>query len=150
MSVVNFIDSTATLGAGTRVWHFAVVLADVSIGAHCSVGSGSEIGRGSTVGDYTRIGQGVFLPPSSTVGKGVFIGPHVVACDDKWPKVGNSEYNAEPPIIEDGASVGAGAVLLPGVRIGAGALVGAGAVVTRDVPPGTVLRGEPARVARQL
>lgn len=69
----------------------------------------------------------------------------MICCDDKFPRVNNAAYHAQPPVIEDDASIGAGAVLLPGVRIGRGALVGAGAVVTHDVPAGAVVYGCPAR-----
>lgn len=140
ISPYNFIDGTAIVGAETNVWHFAVVLANVLIGNRCSIGSNSEIGRGSIVGDNTRISSHVFLPARSQIGSNVFIGPGCVFTDDRYPRAGNTEYKAEPPVIEDFASLGAGCVVLPGVRIGRGALVGAGTVVTRDVPPGTILR----------
>lgn len=143
---VNYISETAQIGAGTRVWHFAIILSGVAIGRDCSIGSHVEVGCGSTIGDRTRIGFGSFLPSNSQVGKDVFIGPGVVCCDDKFPRVNNPGYEALPPVIGDGASIGAGAVLLPGVRIGAGAMVGAGAIVTQDVKPGTLVRCEPARV----
>lgn len=144
---VNFIDRTALLGKRTLVWHFAVIMQHVVIGDDCSVGSRAEIGRGSRIGDRSRISSGVFLPYHSNVGSDVFIGPNATFTDDRYPrtlKPGES-YNAEPPTIEDGASIGAGAIVLPGIRIGRGALVGAGAVVTHDVPANTTVVGIPAR-----
>lgn len=143
---VNFIDVTARIGEQTTVWHFAVIQQDVRIGHHCSIGSGAEIGRGSIIGNYSRVGAHVFLPPNSILEERVFISPGVVCCDDRFPRCGNTAYQAEPPYFESGCSVGAGSVVLPGVRIGAGALVGAGSIVTRDVPAHTHVRGEPARV----
>jgi acetyltransferase-like isoleucine patch superfamily enzyme len=140
-----FIDPSATVGVGTKVWHYSCVLADVVLGDSVNIGSGCEIGRGSTIGNRTRIGAHVFLPPNSTVGADVFIGPGVICTDDKHPRCGNSDYIAEPPIIEDGASVGAGAVLLPGVRIGRNARVAAGSLVTKDVPDDGHVLGFPAR-----
>ncbi|SRR6266540_2966228 len=141
----NFIDRTAVIGRNTSVWHWAVILADVVIGHHCSIGSFVEIGRGSVIGDWTRISNGVFLPSNSIIGKCVFLGPGVTCTDDRHPRANNAAYDAEPPIIEDGASVGARAVILPGIRVGRGAMVGAGAIVTHDVEPGSMVRGEPAR-----
>lgn len=141
-----YIDRSCTYGPGTKIWHYARVLAGVKIGCNCSIGGGAEIGTGSIIGDETRIGAGVFLPPNSTVGSHVFIGPNVTCTDDRHPRAGNSDYIAEPPIIEDHASIGAGAILLPGVRIGQHARVAAGAIVTRDVPACTMVRGEPARL----
>lgn len=139
------IHPTATIGGGSVVWSFATILADVVIGEDCSVGTCAEIGRASRIGRDTRIGHGVFLPPGALIGNGVFIGPNATFTDDKWPRSGNVGYTAQPPIVEDGASIGAGAVVLPGVRIGAGATVGAGAIVAKDVAPGAVVRCEPAR-----
>lgn len=140
-----FIDPSVTIGVGTKVWHYSCVLAEVKLGASVNIGSGCEIGRGSVIGDRTRIGAHVFLPPMSTIGADVFIGPGVVCTDDRHPRCGNSDYIAEPPIIEDGASIGAGAVILPGVRIGANARIAAGAVVTKHVPAEGHVLGFPAR-----
>lgn len=146
-SSINFIDPTAVIGAETSVWHFSVVLAGVTIGHHCNIGSRVEIGRGSTIGNYVRISSGVFLPSNSVIEDEVFIAPNVTFTDDRHPRAGNTQtYKAEPPYLERGCSVGAGSVILPGVRIGAGAMVGAGSVVTRDVPAHAHVRGEPARM----
>lgn len=149
MTVLTFVDPSAKVPASTSVWHFARVLADVVIGQHCSIGGGTEIGRGSTIGDYSRIGANCFLPPNAKIGQYVFVGPGCVFTDDRYPRVpapGDPPYDARPPIIEDGASIGAGAVILPGIRIGMGARVAAGSVVTHDVAPGTVVKGSPARL----
>lgn len=146
MRPFNFIDESAEIGPDTIVWHFVTILANVRIGKQCSIGSHAEIGAGSVIGDHSRISAHVFLPSNSEVGERVFIGPGVVCTDDRHPRAGNFSYQAEPPIIESGCSIGAGAILLPGVRIGAGALIGAGAIVTRDVPAHEHVRGEPARV----
>ena len=70
---------------------------------------------------------------------------NVTMTDDKYPVVNNKHYDAQPPIIEDDVSIGAGAIILPGVRIGAGAMIAAGAVVTRDVRPGGLVKGMPAK-----
>jgi len=142
----NFIDRSATIGKGTEVWHFAVVLADCVIGANVSIGAGAEIGRGSRIGDNSRIGSGVFLPSNSIVGHDCFIGPRVCATDDRYPRVNNAEYEAEPPTFSDYCSVGAGCTILPGVKIGIKAIVGAGSVVTRDVPAGGKVYGEKAKL----
>lgn len=150
MKIINQIDPTAKIGTGTRVWHFTVILADVVIGEDCNIGSCCEIGRGTKIGNRSRIGFGTFLPPNSRIGDDVFIAPGVTCCDDRYPQVNNHNYLAYPPVIEDHASIGAGVVLLPGVRIGQGSMIGAGSVVTKDVPPGTILRGEPARISKAM
>jgi acetyltransferase-like isoleucine patch superfamily enzyme len=143
-----YIDPSAKIGDGTIIWHFAVVLQDVKLGANVSIGSRCEIGRGSVIGENTRIGSGTFLPPNSMVGPNVFIGPNVTCTDDRHPVIhqpGDAPYTAEPPVIEEGAAIGAGAVLLPGVRIGKHARVAAGAIVTRDVIEYGMVMGKAAR-----
>jgi UDP-2-acetamido-3-amino-2,3-dideoxy-glucuronate N-acetyltransferase len=139
----------AWLAESVSVWQFAHVMNGASIGEHASVGACTEIGRFSRIGDHTRIGYGCFLPNHTQVGSRVFIGPRVVMCDDKHPRSGRT-YKPAPPVIEDDVSIGAGAVILPGVRLGRGCIVGAGAVVTRDVLPYTTVIGPAAHVlARQ-
>ena len=142
----RFIDPTAKLGRNVKVWQFASILKDVVLGDNVQVGANAEIGRGSRIGNNTRIGHGVFLPPNSIIGENCFIGPSVTFTDDKNPVCGNTEYFAQPPVLEDWSSIGAGAVILPGVRIGRGALVGAGSIVTKDVQEGTIVKGNPARI----
>lgn len=145
MSVINFIDPSAQLGPGVKVWHFAVIMPNVWLGTDVSVGSRAEIGKDSVIEHHSRISSGVFLPPNSYVGRRVFIGPNTTFTDDRYPKAGNSGYKAERPYIEDDVSIGAGCVILPGVRIGARSLIGAGSIVTQDVPPDHILRGLPSR-----
>lgn len=140
-----FVDPSCCLSDDATVWHFAVVLADVTVSRNTVIGSRVEVGRGSFIGQDSRIGSGTFLPANSTIGSRVFVGPNVTFTDDRHPVAGNSGYHAEPPVVENDVSIGAGAVILPGVHIGAGARIGAGAIVTRDVPPGALVRSEPAR-----
>lgn len=145
---ICFIDRSATVGNGSKIWHFARILGGVVIGRDCSVGGGTEVGRGSYIGDRTRIGANCFLPPNTKIGERVFVAPGVTMCDDKFPKVpapSDPPYNAQPPVIGSYASVGAGAVILPGVKVGEYARIAAGAVVTRDVRAHSVVVGVPAR-----
>lgn len=150
MMPVNFIDQTAQTGSNTVIWHFSVLLADVVVGDDCNIGSRVEIGRGCKIGNRVRISSGVFLPPNSVIEDDVFIGPNTVFTDDRRPRAGNKDYHAEPPLLRKGCSIGAGCVVLPSIVIGRGAMVGAGSVVTRNVPDGAVVRGEPARVRSTL
>ena len=146
--IESYLDPSATLGEGSIAWWYSRILQNVRIGNHVSIGGGTEIGRGTVIGDHSRIGANVFLPPNSVIGARVFIGPNVVCTDDLHPRVPSPvdpPYDARPPVIEDDASIGAAAVLLPGVRIGRGARVAAGAIVTKDVPAFTMVVGGPAR-----
>jgi UDP-2-acetamido-3-amino-2,3-dideoxy-glucuronate N-acetyltransferase len=97
------------------------------------------------IGDRVTVKSGVQLWNGLRVGDDVFIGPNVTFTNDKHPISGNVNFTLLCTLIEAGASIGGGATLLPGVRIGAGAIVGAGAVVTKDVPSGVTVLGNPAR-----
>lgn len=141
----NYVDKTAIIGWGTKIWHFTVILSDVFIGECCNIGSRVEIGRGCKIGNRVRISSGVFLPSDCVIEDDVFIAPNVTFTDDRYPRANNPSYEALPPHLEKGCSIGAGSVVLPGIRIGAGAMIGAGSVVTRDVPAKGHVRGEPAR-----
>lgn len=132
------------VGENCTVWQYATICEDVVLGEGVVVGSHAWIGRGSDIGAYTRIQHGAFIPNHTVIGKGCFLGPNCTLTDDKYPKAGKL-YKPEPPILEDDCSLGAGSVILPGVRIGRGAMVGAGAVVTQDVAPFSCVYGCPAR-----
>ena len=139
------IHPSAVIPDSSTVWAFCVLGMGVSLGENTSVGAGTELGNYTTVGEGTRIGKGCFLPHRSQIGRYVFIGPHVTFTDDKHPDVGKAHYKPQPPQVGDYASIGAAAVILPGITIGSAARIGAGAVVTRDVPAGETWFGVPAR-----
>ena len=148
MPVINgpcVIDDTVVFGRNVIVWQFSSILPWAEIGDDCVIGSSVWIGRNVRLGKNVRIQDKAHITNNAIIGDDVFIGPGVMTSDDKYPRVGNKEYQSYPPIICDGASLGAGVILLPGVRIGKGAMVGAGAVVTRDVPPNLTVIGMPAR-----
>lgn len=144
------VHDTAKIAESTTVWQFASVGPGTVVGPGSVVGSCAYIGKGCRIGANVRIQHGVFLPNHSVVEDNAFIGPNVTCTDDKYPRSGNSGYNAQPPHILKGASIGAGAVLLPGVVIGSNAMVAAGAVVTHDVGFGEVVKGIPARAQGEV
>lgn len=137
------------IGAGTRVWQFVVVLPGARIGIDCNICSHCLIENDVVIGDRVTVKSGVQLWDGLRVDDDVFIGPNVTFTNDKHPKSGNVNFELLFTRIEAGASIGGGATLLPGVLIGAGAIVGAGAVVTKDVPPGATVIGNPARAISQ-
>ena len=140
------VDAGARIGARTRVWGFSHVLAGARIGADCNTCEQVFIENDVIVGDRVTFKRGVQLWDGLRVGDDVHIGPNVTFTNDKYPMSRNSGYTCLPTHIEAGASIGGGAVILPGLTIGAGAMVGAGAVVTHSVPPGVTVVGNPARV----
>jgi acetyltransferase-like isoleucine patch superfamily enzyme len=134
------IDATVTIGEGAAVWQFASVIRGAKIGRDCSIGSCAVV-DGARLGDGCRIGHGAQVHPGVDLGNEVFIGPGAVIANDRWPRVSKEGFDlaaliSGPPcvVIENGASVGANATVLPGVRIGRNSMVAAGAVVTGDVP----------------
>jgi UDP-2-acetamido-3-amino-2,3-dideoxy-glucuronate N-acetyltransferase len=139
------IHPSVKFGDGVMVWQFSSILEGTTIGDDCVVGSSVWIGRDCWIGNGVRFQDKAHITNGAVIGDGVFIGPGVLTSDDKHPRVGNKHYRAEPPTIHAGASIGAGAILLPGVVIGECAVVGAGAVVTKNVPPYAVVTGIPAR-----
>lgn len=134
------------IGANTRIWQFVVVLAGAKIGQDCNICSHCLIENDVVIGERVTIKSGVQLWDGLRVGDDVFIGPNVTFTNDKYPKSGNASFTRLSTRLDAGASIGGGATLLPGVIVGAGATVGAGAVVTKNVPPGTTVVGNPARV----
>jgi len=139
------VQSTA-IGEGTRIWQFCVVLPGATIGRDCNICSHCFIENDVVIGDRVTIKSGVQLWDGLRVGDDVFIGPNVTFTNDRHPRSGNRGFARLPTVLETGCSIGAGAVILPGVRIGRWAVVGAGAVVTKDVPDGATVVGNPARI----
>lgn len=125
-----------------------------SIGDQSRIGPFVEIQAGVILGARCKVQSHTFICTGVEIGDDVFVGHGVVFINDKRPRSTNAEgelqseedWTLSPTYVEDGASIGSGAVLLGGIRIGAGAMVGAGAVVTRDVEPGETVVGNPARV----
>ena len=142
MRVTNFISPEAKLGKNVKVWNFAYVGGDTIVGDNVKIGSLAHVDYDVRIGSGTKIEGLVYIPPLSRIGKNVFIGPAAVLTNDPYPP----SRKMIGVTIEDNAVIGARAVIRAGVRVGRGAVVAMGAVVTKDVPPGKVVMGVPARV----
>lgn len=138
--------SSTSLGTGTRIWQFVVVLPDARIGRDCNICSHCLIENDVILGDRVTVKSGVQLWDGLRVGDDVFIGPNVTFTNDNFPR--SKQYLRQYPTttILTGASIGGGSVILPGITIGINAMVGAGSVVTRSVPDGSIVVGNPARI----
>lgn len=147
------VSDQAELGEGTKVWHLAQVRENAKLGANCIVGRGAYIGTGVSMGENTKVQNYALVYEPASLGKGVFIGPAVVLTNDTYPRSVSPDGTLKSahdwtPVgvtIEDGASIGARAVCVAPVTIGAWATVAAGAVVTKDVPAYGLMAGVPAR-----
>ena len=135
----------ARIGAGTRVWQFCVVMDGAVIGADCNLNAHTLVEGGAVIGDRVTLKCGVYVWDGITLEDDVFVGPNAVFTNDKAPRSKQRPAVFATTRVGRGASIGGGAVILPGVTIGEGAMIGAGAVVTKDVPAGETWAGNPAR-----
>jgi acetyltransferase-like isoleucine patch superfamily enzyme len=150
------VDPTATIGDGSSIWHLVQIRNEAKIGKNCIVGRGAYIGTGVIVGDNCKIQNYALVYEPAKLGNGVFIGPAAVLTNDQFPRAVNpdgsiksaSDWDAVGVTIGDGASIGARAVCIAPVTVGAWALVAAGAVVTKDVPDYALVAGVPAKRIR--
>jgi UDP-2-acetamido-3-amino-2,3-dideoxy-glucuronate N-acetyltransferase len=148
------VSPQAYIGDGCKIWHQAQVREHARLGDNCIVGKGSYIDFDVEIGNNVKIQNGVFIYHGVTIEDGVFIGPRVCFTNDMYPRAitleGNlktdSDWEVGRTLVCYGASIGAGAIILPDVVIGRFALVGAGAVVTKDVPDHGLVLGNPARL----
>jgi UDP-2-acetamido-3-amino-2,3-dideoxy-glucuronate N-acetyltransferase len=134
------------IGQGTRIWAFAHVLGGAVIGSDCNICDHVFIENDVVLGDRVTVKCGVQLWDGLRVADDVFIGPNATFSNDKYPKSKHYQPAVLQTHIASGASIGGGATILPGLRIGARAMVGAGSVVTHDVPPRAIVSGNPARI----
>ena len=134
------------IGENTRVWAFAHILPGARIGRECNICDHVFIESDVVVGDRVTVKCGVQLWDGLRIGDDVFIGPNATFSNDKYPMSKHYQSAVLETHIGRGASIGGGAAILPGLRIGARALVGAGSVVTHDVPPRAIVSGNPARI----
>ena len=139
------VQSTA-IGAATRIWQFVIVLPGAKIGDDCNICSHSLIENDVVIGDRVTVKSGVQLWDGLRVGDDVFIGPNVSFANDRFPRSKKAPAHFLQTLVEDGASIGSGATILPGITIGSKAMVAAGAVVTRAVPPNAIVVGNPAKI----
>ncbi len=135
----------ATIGDGTRVWQFCVVMDGARIGADCNLNAHTLVEGGAVIGDRVTLKCGVYVWDGVTLADDVFVGPNAVFTNDKKPRSRVRPDAFAKTRVGRGASIGGGAVILPGLSIGEDAMIGAGAVVTRDVPAGETWVGNPAR-----
>lgn len=136
---------TSSVGKGTRVWQFCVILVGAKIGKQCNICSHCFIENDVIVGDRVTIKSGVQLWDGLRLEDDVFIGPNVTFTNDRYPRSKKYPESFPKTRVGKGASIGANATILPGIKIGEDALVGAGSVVTKDVPPGNTVVGVPAK-----
>ncbi len=146
------VEAGAKVGEGTYVWHLAHVRDSAVIGDNCVIGGNAFIDAGVTIGDNCKIQNAAQIFTPAVIEDGVFIGPGAILTNDRSPRAVNesgepkstADWHAEPVVVRQGASIGAGAVVVAGITIGRWAMVAAGAVITRDVLDHELVAGVPA------
>ncbi len=147
------VDPGASIGSGTAIWGLTAIRDGAVLGTDCIVGRGAYIEDGVVLGDRVKVQTNALLFKPARIGNDVFIGPAVVLTNDRYPRSStpdgqlkrDDDWTAEGVAVEDGASIGARSVILPGVRVGRFAMIAAGATVTRDVLDYAIVVGSPAR-----
>lgn len=148
------VSDLARIGEGTKVWYYAQVREGAHVGRDCIIGKDVYIDCDVVVGDRVKIQNSASIYRGVTLADGVFIGPHACLLNDKLPRAitptgalkCDADWEVGRTLVRYGASIGAGAMVLPGVTIGNFAMVGAGAVVTKDVPDYGLVVGNPAQL----
>ena len=140
------IYSTAKVGNKTRTGHNFLIRENTIIGDGCLIGTNVVVDNNCSIGDNCSFQTGAYIPTGTKIGNRVFLGPNASLTNDKTPL--RTEYNPEPITIEDDATIGSNATLMPGITVGEGAFVAGGAVVTKDVPAWTLAKGCPATFSK--
>jgi acetyltransferase-like isoleucine patch superfamily enzyme len=156
---VNYlsVSGDVRLGKDVRLSKF-INLYGCAIGDNTKIGAFVEVQKNATVGRNCKISSHTFICEGVTIEDEVFIGHGVTFVNDTYPRATaadgelqtEADWKVEPTLVRKGASIGSGATILAHVTIGEKAIVGAGSVVTKDVPPGTIVAGNPARIKRQV
>jgi acetyltransferase-like isoleucine patch superfamily enzyme len=147
------ISPNAVVATSAKVWHHAQVREGATISEGCVIGRGAYIGIGVRIGKNCKIQNHALVYEPAQLGDGVFVGPAAVLTNDRLPRAVNpdltlksaSDWDSVGVTVHDGASIGARAVCVAPITIGAWSMVGAGSVVTRDVPAYALVVGNPAR-----
>ena len=137
------------IGSNTKIWDDKGFWGEYEIGNNCVIGKFVEIADKVKIGNNCKVEAFAFIPPGVTLEDDIFVGPHACFTNDKRPKAVGA-WECLPTHVKKGASIGANATILCGITIGENALVGAGAVVTKDVPPNSIVVGNPAKVIGQV
>ena len=151
------IAADVTLGKGVKIYGF-VNLYGCAVGDNSQVGCFVEIQKKAVVGKNCKISSHTFICEGVTIEDNVFVGHNVAFVNDLYPRATapdgglqtDADWEVAPTLVRQGASIGSGATILGGIEIGENAIVGAGAVVTKNVPPNTIVAGNPARVIRGI
>ena len=149
----SYVDDDVSIGEGTKIWHYSHIQSGAVIGKQCSLGQNVNIGNNVKIGNYVKIQNNVSVYEGVELEDFVFCGPSMVFTNIKvprseFPQRGTKHYSKT--IVKKSASIGANATIVCGVTIGEYAMIGSGAVITKDVPPFSLVIGNPGRVVGKV
>ncbi len=144
------VSPQSEIGDGTKVWINVQIRENARIGADCVLSKDVYVDHAVVIGDRCKIQNGVAVYHGVTLGDDVFVGPHAVFTNDRVPRAFNKDWKITPTVVKEGASIGANATIICGIELGEYCMVAAGSVVTRDVAPYTLVRGNPARAVAKI
>ena len=142
----SIIYADVRIGDHFQTGHNVLIRENTVIGDHVIIGTNTVIDGNVVIGDFVKIESNCYIPTHVKIGNRVFIGPNATLTNDLYPLKMRDKYCPKGPVIEDGVTLGGGVVVIPGVRIGRDSFIAAGALVTRDVPPQSMVKGTPANV----
>lgn len=140
------VDKTATIGKGTKIWHFVHVRENAEIGENCVLGHAVYVDKGVKIGNRVKLENGANVYQGVKLEDDVFVGPHVTFTNDPYPRSFSSDWKVVPSFVKKGASIGGGSVVICGITIEEYAMIGAGSVVTDKIPPHALAYGNPAKI----
>ena len=144
------IDSGAEIGDGSMVWVNVQIREGAKIGKNCVLSKDVYVDCNVSVGDQCKIQNSVSIYDGVTIESQVFVGPNASFTNDKVPRAFNTDWEITKTLVQQGASLGANCTIICGIVIGEYAMIAAGSVVTKDVPPYTLVAGNPARVVAKI
>ena len=149
----SYVDRDVQIGDGTKIWHFSHVQSGAKVGKNCSLGQNVNIGNNVVIGNNVKIQNNVSVYEGVILEDYVFRGPSIVFTNIKLPR---SEFPQRgknfylPTVVKKSASIGANATIICGITIGEYSMIGSGSVVTKDVPPFSLVIGNPARIIGKI
>jgi len=144
----SYVDSNVAIGVGTKIWHFSHIQSGAKIGIYCTIGQNVNVGNNAIIGNYVKIQNNVSVYEGVELEDYVFCGPSMVFTNIKvprseFPQKGSSYYTKT--LVKKSASIGANVTIVCGVTIGEYSLIGSGSVITKDVPPYSLVVGNPGK-----
>tara|TARA_Y100000996_G_scaffold404260_1_gene378165 strand:+ start:458 stop:967 length:510 start_codon:yes stop_codon:yes gene_type:complete len=145
----SYVDENVSIGEGTKIWHFTHIQSGASIGNHCTIGQNVNIGNNAKIGNYVKIQNNVSVYEGVELEDYVFCGPSMVFTNIKkprseFPQKGTKYY--KKTIVKKSATIGANVTIICGLTIGEYALIGSGSVIVKNVPPFSLVVGNPGKV----